>query len=57
MLVVTKSIVSGFYIYGFWTLVEATLIVWIVNLVLDLAPGPWQLTGRRRRRRRREARR
>ncbi len=52
MLVVTKSIVSGFSIHGFWALVQATLIVWIVNLVLDMAPGPWQLTGRRRTRRR-----
>jgi putative membrane protein len=53
MLVITRTIVSGFQIHGFWTLVEATLIVWIVNLVLDLAPGPWQITGRRRRRRKR----
>lgn len=53
MLVITKAIVSGFDIRGFWTLVEATLIVWIVNLVLDLTPGPWQVTGRRRRRRQR----
>lgn len=51
MLVVTKDIVSGFQIHGFWTLVEGTLIVWIVNLVLDFTPGPWQVTGRRRRRR------
>jgi putative membrane protein len=48
MLVITKDIVSGFHVYGFWTLVKATLIVWIVNLVLDLTPGPWQITGRRR---------
>jgi putative membrane protein len=53
MLVITKEIVSDFQIHGFWTLVAATLIVWIVNLVLDLTPGPWQLTGRRRRLRRR----
>lgn len=52
MLVLTKGVVSGFHVYGFWTLVKATLIVWIVNLLLDLAPGPWQITGRRRRRRR-----
>src|SRR5205807_3878341 len=52
MLVITKATVDGFQIHGFWTLVEATLIVWVVNLVLDLAPGPWQITGRRRRRRR-----
>lgn len=51
MLVVTKDIVSGFQIHGFWTLVEGTLIVWIVNLALDFTPGPWQVTGRRRRRR------
>ena len=53
MLVITKGIVSGFYIDGFWTLVVATLIVWVVNLVLDFTPGPWQVTGKRRRRRQR----
>ena len=55
MLVITKAIVSGFDIHGFGTLVEATLIVWVVNLVLDLTPGPWQVTGRRRRRRQRKS--
>ena len=55
MLVITKAIVSGFDIHGFWTLVEATLIVWAVNLVLDFVPGPWQVTGKRRRRNRRRA--
>jgi hypothetical protein len=50
MLVITRAIVSGFQIHGFWTLVAATLIVWVVNLVLDLTPGPWQVTGHRRRR-------
>jgi putative membrane protein len=53
MLELTKAIVSGFYINGFWTLVAATLIVWIVNVVLDFTPGPWQITGKRRRRNRR----
>ena len=53
MLVITKAIVSGFDIHGFWALVEATLIVWAVNLVLDFVPGPWQVTGKRRRRNRR----
>jgi putative membrane protein len=53
MLLITKTIVHGFHIHGFWTLVEATLIVWVVNLVLDFAPGPWQVTGKRRRRRQR----
>jgi putative membrane protein len=50
MLVITKAIVSGFHVHGFGTLIAATLIIWIVNLVLDHTPGPWQITGRRRRR-------
>ena len=48
MLVITKSLVHGFVIHGFWTEVKATLIVWIVNLALDFTPGPWQI-GRGRR--------
>ena len=56
MLVLTRAIVDGFHINGFWTLVEATLIVWVVNLVLDFVPGPWQVTGKRRRRRQRPRR-
>jgi putative membrane protein len=47
MLVITKSIVSGFHIHGFKTLVEATVMVWAVNLVLDFVPGPWQVNKRR----------
>ena len=53
MLDLTDAIVSGFSIDGFWTLVLATVIVWLANLVLDSTPGPWQLTGRRLRWRRR----
>jgi putative membrane protein len=53
MLIITRALVGGFHIHGFWTLVEATLIVWVVNLVLDFTPGPWQVTGKRRRRRQR----
>ena len=53
MLLITEWIVGGFDIHGFWTLVEATLIVWVVNLILDFTPGPWQVTGKRRRRYRR----
>lgn len=48
MLSLTKDIVSGFHIYGFWTYVGATLIIWAVNMALDFLPGPWQLTGKRR---------
>jgi putative membrane protein len=50
MLDITDAIVSGFRIHGFWTLVAATLIVWLVNLALDHTPGPWQVAGRRGRR-------
>lgn len=52
MLVLTKTLVSGFRIDGFWTLVKATLIVWIVNLLLDYLPGPWRLVGKREKRQR-----
>lgn len=52
MLAITQGIVSGFAIHGFWTLVGATLVVWLVNLVLDFLPGPWQVTGKRQRRKR-----
>ena len=46
MLWLTAIIVNGFAIHGFLTLVWATLLVWAVNLVLDLAPGPWRGTRR-----------
>jgi putative membrane protein len=47
MLDLTDAIVSGFFIHGFWTLVWATLIVWVVNMALDFTPGPWQIAGKR----------
>ncbi|MGH2914449.1 MAG: phage holin family protein [Solirubrobacteraceae bacterium] len=50
MLALTSDIIGGFVLHGFWTLVDATLIVWLMNLVLDFTPGPWQVTGKRRRR-------
>ena len=50
MLDITDWIVGGYHIDGFWTLVAATLIVWLVNMALDFLPGPWQVTGKRRRR-------
>lgn len=36
MLWLTDVIVSDFDINGFWTLVWATIIVWVANVVLDL---------------------
>jgi putative membrane protein len=36
MLWLTDVIVGKFDVHGFWNLVGATIIVWVVNLVLDL---------------------
>jgi putative membrane protein len=55
MLVITRAIVSGFQIHGFGSLVAATVIVWLVNVALELLPGPWQVTGERRKRRKKDA--
>jgi putative membrane protein len=41
MLYLTQAIVSGFSIHGFWTLVWATIIVWVVDLGLDIAMVSW----------------
>lgn len=46
MLLLTALIVDSFDIHGFVALFWATVIVWVVNLVLDLAPGPWRGTRR-----------
>ena len=46
MLWLTDLIVGSFEIKGFWTLVLATLIVWVVNVILDVIPGPWRHTRR-----------
>ena len=46
MLKLTAIIVDGFDIHGFMTLVWATIVVWLVNLGLDIAPGPWRGTRR-----------
>jgi putative membrane protein len=36
MLWLTQAMIGGFDIHGFWTLVWATVIVWAVNLLLDI---------------------
>jgi putative membrane protein len=46
MLALTALLIGGFHINGFWTLVEATFVIWLVNLVLDVVPGPWRGTRR-----------
>ena len=39
MLAVTDWLVGGFDIEGFWTYVGATIVVWIVNTVLEALAG------------------
>jgi putative membrane protein len=46
MLWLTSVFIDGFDIHGFRTLVWATIIVWVVNVVLDFVPGPWRGTRR-----------
>ena len=46
MLWLTSIFIDGFSIHGFWTYVWATVIVWVVNVVLDFVPGPWRDTRR-----------
>ena len=46
MLLLTALLVDSFDIHGFWALVWATLVVWVVNLLLDIVPGPWKGTRR-----------
>jgi putative membrane protein len=50
MLWLTQEIVSGFNIQGFWTYVWATIIIWFVNMVLDVAIGSFRESRRRERR-------
>ena len=42
MLWLTQAIVSGFSVHGFWTYVWATIIIWFVNMVLDVFIGTWR---------------
>ena len=39
MLALTDWLVSGFNIEGFWTYVGATIVVWLVNAVLEAVAG------------------
>ena len=51
MLWLTSALVSGFQIDGFWPLVKATIIVWIVNVLVEAIFDPdhgWDDRARRR---------
>jgi putative membrane protein len=39
MLWLTSLIVSGFDVDGFWTYVWATIVIWALNVVIDLVLG------------------
>jgi putative membrane protein len=45
MLWLTSALVSGFQIDGFWPLVGATIIVWIVNMVVEAIFDPDRGSG------------
>jgi putative membrane protein len=42
MLKLTAILIDGFAIHGFRSLIWATVIVWVLNVVLDFVPGPWR---------------
>jgi putative membrane protein len=46
MLWLTALFIDGFAIHGLRALIWATIIVWVVNVVLDFVPGPWRGTRR-----------
>ena len=46
MLALTAIFIDGFSIHGLATLFWATVIVWVMNVVLDFVPGPWRETRR-----------
>jgi uncharacterized membrane protein YvlD (DUF360 family) len=35
MLWLTQKIIDGFDIHGFWSYVWATILVWVVNVIVD----------------------
>ena len=41
MLWITDAIVGGIHFDGFIALVSGSIVIWLVNLVLTLLPGPW----------------
>jgi putative membrane protein len=51
MLLLTDWVVGDFEAGGFWTLVGATVVVWVVNLVISAAVHDWAEYGERRRKR------
>jgi putative membrane protein len=42
MLWITDAIVSGIKFDGFVALISASVVIWLVNMVLTWLPGPWR---------------
>jgi putative membrane protein len=49
MLLLTHWIVGDFEVEGFWTLVGATILIWLVNLVISAAVHDWRKMAEERR--------
>jgi putative membrane protein len=49
MLVLTAWVVGDFEVGGFWTVVGATIVVWLVNVAISAAVHDWRRYGERRR--------
>jgi uncharacterized membrane protein YvlD (DUF360 family) len=47
MLWLTDLIVPKFSIHGFWTYVWATIVVWVVNIVVDAILSPVEAGARK----------
>ena len=47
MLAITDWLVKGFDVEGFWTYVWATVVIWLLNLVIDIAAYYWRRPSRR----------
>lgn len=41
-LLFTDGLTRGLSIDGFWTWVWATLIVWVLSMIIWVIPGPWR---------------
>jgi putative membrane protein len=48
MLLVTDWVVGDFEAGGFWTVVGATIVIWLVNVIVSAAVHDWKRAGKRR---------
>jgi putative membrane protein len=48
MLLVTDWVVPDFEVGGFWTVVGATIVIWLVNVIISAAVHDWKRASDRR---------